>query len=64
MQVEFVHRGKTYETQFPSLGDGPPARIALPFRPCVLRPEITLRLAWVGTDDVRGIEIYRPEEAS
>lgn len=59
MQVEFTRHGKTYQCAVAAT-DAPPARLTIPFRPCVLRPPSMLELEWRATDDVRGVELYQP----
>jgi hypothetical protein len=59
MLIEFSRLGKTY--QYAALiAAPPPATLTIPFRPCVLKPPIELELDWLGTDEIRGVEIYRP----
>jgi len=59
MIVEFVRHGKTYQCAF-ATPTAPPPTIRVPYRPCVLRPPVLLELAYLATDDVRGIELYKP----
>lgn len=60
MTVEFVRNGKTYQCSLTKGWGAPPALLTIPFKPCVLRPPVRLELAHVATDDIRGVEIYRP----
>jgi hypothetical protein len=60
MIIEFSRHGKTYQCALAAPLDAPPARITVPFRPCVLKPPVELELNWLTTDEVRGIELYRP----
>ena len=65
MEIEFTHRGKTYQCQIPCfaiqpLTVGPPAIIRVPYRPCPLKPTVFLELSFVGTDDIRHLELYKP----
>jgi hypothetical protein len=61
MLIEFSRHGKTYQFVKPSLrGEPPPLKLTIPFKPCVLRDPVLLELEWIGTDDVRMIELYRP----
>ncbi|HEY6371272.1 MAG TPA: hypothetical protein VIX37_11890 [Candidatus Sulfotelmatobacter sp.] len=57
--IEFTRLGKTYQCAHAVAGD-PPSTLTIPFRPCVLRPPFRLELAFLATDDVRGIELYKP----
>ena len=59
MIVEFTYTRKTYQFTVAQPAP-PPATITIPFRPCVLRPPFDLKLAWRATDDVRGVELYKP----
>ena len=59
MIVEFARRGKTYQFTLP-VPMPPPPTITIPFRECPLRPLLHLELMWRATDDVRGVELYRP----
>lgn len=58
IRVEFEYGGKTYQT---SVGaDTPPLTVKLTLKPCVLKPPVELQLQWLATDELRGLELYRP----
>jgi hypothetical protein len=59
MTVEFVRNGKTY-TCAVAAPVPPPATIKILFRPCVLKPPFHLELMFLGTDEVRAIQLYKP----
>ena len=61
MNIEFRHHGKTYQCSRAAPADEPPPnKLSIVFQPCVLRPPFLLELAFLGTDGIRGIELYRP----
>jgi hypothetical protein len=61
MIVEFTRHGKTYQSAIAvPLDQPPPPIIKIPFQPCVLRPPYFLELAFLTTDELRGIELYKP----
>jgi hypothetical protein len=61
MLIEFTHRGKAYQfTHASTIDQPPPLTLTIPFKPCVLRPPVALKLEWLGTDTVRMVELYRP----
>ena len=58
IRLEFEYGGKTYEA---SLGaDVAPHTVKLSIRPCALKPPVELQLQWLATDELRGLELYRP----
>jgi hypothetical protein len=59
MIIEFARHGKTYTCAVGTSEPHPP-RLEIPFRPCVLKPAFHLVLMWLTTDEVRGIELYKP----
>ena len=61
MTIEFSRHGKTYQCSAGAPVNGrPPATMRIPFRPCPLRSPFWLELEWRATDDIRGIELYKP----
>lgn len=58
MTAEFTRYGKTY--QFTKEAGEPPKTVRIPFQPCVLKPPFLLELEWIGFDEMRAIELYRP----
>jgi hypothetical protein len=64
MTIEFSRFGSTYQCAVAAPLGPPPRQLTIPFRPCVLKPPFELTLAWLGTDEVRGIELYRPIRSS
>jgi hypothetical protein len=62
MIIEFARHGKTYQCSVaaPVEDESPPATIRIPFQPCVLKPPFQLDLIFLATDEVRGIELYKP----
>jgi len=61
IRVEFQVAGKVYQC---AVGDGPPPpeTLKLVFKPCTLKPPVELQLRFLGTDELRGVELYRPAE--
>jgi len=59
MTIEFSRSGNTYQCAV-AAPVPPPETITILFQPCVLKPPFTLEQAHQGTDDVRGIELYKP----
>jgi hypothetical protein len=63
MIIEFARHGKTYQCSVAAPVEDespPPPTIRIPFRPCVLKPPFQLELIFLATDEVRGIELYKP----
>jgi hypothetical protein len=59
MIIEFERHGKTYQHAVETSVPHPP-RIEIIFKPCVLKPPFKLELMWLTTDELRGIELYKP----
>lgn len=62
MIVEFDFAGKTYSC---AVGVAQPTDLLrIVFRPCVLKPPFILELRYLGHDEIRGCELYKPEGAA
>jgi hypothetical protein len=59
MILEFTRHGKTYQSAI-AVPTPRPATITIIFRPCPLKAPFQLELAFLGTDELRGIELYQP----
>ena len=61
MMVEFTRGGNTYQCAV-GVVSPPPATLRMTFRACTLKPPVMLDLAYLATDEIRGIALYRPVE--
>jgi hypothetical protein len=60
MTIEFICAGKTYVCVVGPLHSEPPDELSIAFRPCAFKAPVMLRLAHLGHDMTRGVELYRP----